>query len=154
MMRSGAWASLQFHNSDDAVWSSIQNAVDSAGFRVEAAVVMDKGQASFKELRHEDKGEKVANFDLVMHLASRVQAGAGIQRREADRAEIEKELMEYVAHQPPSRRTTPWLHSQVMRYLLAVGASPAGWSFAAVEALCGEILERKDNAWHLPATSA
>ena len=154
VMRPGAWASLQFHNSDDAVWSSIQNAVDSAGLRVEAAVVMDKGQASFKGLRHEDKGEKVANFDLVMHLASWAQAGAGTQRREADRAEIEKELMEYVAHQPASRRTTPWLHSQVMRYLLADGASPAGWSFAAVEALCSEILERRDNAWHLPATRA
>ena len=154
VMRPGAWASLQFHNSDDAVWSSIQNAVDSAGLRVEAAVVMDKGQASFKGLRHEDKGEKVANFDLVMHLASWAQAGAGTQRREADRAEIEKELMEYVAHQPASRRTTPWLHSQVMRYLLADGASPAGWSFAAVEALCSEILERRANAWHLPATRA
>ena len=154
VMRPGAWASLQFHNSDDAVWSSIQNAVDSAGLRVEAAVVMDKGQASFKGLRHEDKGEKVANFDLVMHLASWAQAEAGTQRREADRAEIEKELMEYVAHQPASRRTTPWLHSQVMRYLLADGASPAGWSFAAVEALCSEILERRANAWHLPATRA
>ena len=121
VMRPGAWASLQFHNSDDAVWSSIQNAVDSAGLRVEAAVVMDKGQASFKGLRHEDKGEKVANFDLVMHLAEETQPGPNVQRREVDRAEIEKELREYVAHQPASRRTTPWLHSQVMRYLLAEG---------------------------------
>ena len=152
-MRPDAWASLQFHNSDDAVWSSIQNAVDSAGLRVEAAVVMDKGQASFKGLRHEDKGEKVANFDLVMHLASGEPPGAGTQRRTADRAEIETELMDYVAHQPASRRTTPWLHSQVMRYLLADGVSPAGWSFAAVEALCSEILERRGNTWHLPATS-
>ena len=149
-MRPGAWASLQFHNSDDAVWSSIQNAVDSAGLRVEAAVVMDKGQASFKGLRHEDKGEKVANFDLVMHLAAGTQAGPNAQRREVDRAEIEKELREYVARQPASRRTTPWLHSQVMRYLLAEGASPAGWSFAAVESLCSEILERRGNAWNLP----
>ena len=54
-----------------------------------------------------------------MHLASGDPSGAGVQRREADRAEIERELMEYVAHQPASRRTTPWLHSQVMRYLLA-----------------------------------
>ena len=153
VIRPGAWASLQFHNSDDAVWSSIQNAVDSAGLRVEAAVVMDKGQASFKGLRHEDKGEKVANFDLVMHLAAGTQPDPNAQRREVDRTEIEKELREYVAHQPASRRTTPWLHSQVMRYLLAEGASPAGWSFAAVESLCSEILERRGNAWNLPANS-
>ncbi len=153
VMRPGAWASLQFHNSDDAVWSSIQNAVDSAGLRVEAAVVMDKGQASFKGLRHEDKGEKVANFDLVMHLAAGTQGVRNAQRRKVDLVEIEKELRVYVEHQPVSRRTTPWLHSQVMRYLLAEGASPAGWSFAAVESLCSEILERKGNAWHLPVTS-
>jgi len=153
VMRPGAWASLQFHNSDDAVWSSIQNAVDLAGLRVEVAVVMDKGQASFKGLRHEDKGEKVANFDLVMHLAAGTQPGPNAPRREVGRAEIEKELREYVAHQPASRRTTPWLHSQVMRYLLAEGASPAGWSFAAVESLCSEILERRGTAWNLPANS-
>jgi len=152
-MRPGAWASLQFHNSDDAVWSAIQSAVDSAGLSVEAAVVMDKGQASFKGLRHEDKGEKVANFDLVMHLAVGSTPGSRTQRREVDRTEIAKELREYIALQPPSRRTTPWLHSQVMRYLLAEGASPAGWSFAAVESLCGEVLERRGTAWHLPVAS-
>ncbi len=153
VLRPGAWASLQFHNSDDAVWSSIQSAIDSAGFRVEAAVVMDKGQASFKGLRHEDKGERVANFDLVMHLAAGSLSSSNAQRREADRAEIEVELMEYVARQPPSRCTTPWLHSQVMRHLLAEGASPTGWSFAAVESLCAEILERRDKSWHLPKSS-
>ncbi len=151
VLRPGAWASLQFHNSDDAVWSTIQNAVDSAGLRVEAAVLMDKGQSSFKGLRHEGRGEKVANFDLVMHLASCAQVKPNCQRRVAARAEIERELKEYVAHQPASRRTTPWLHSQAMRYLLADGASPDGWSFAAVEALCCEIFERKGNAWHLPS---
>ncbi len=153
VLRPGAWASLQFHNSDDAVWSSIQSAIDSAGFRVEAAVVMDKGQASFKGLRHEDKGERVANFDLVMHLAAGSLSISNAQRREADRAEIEVELMDYVARQPPSRCTTPWLHSQVMRHLLAEGASPTGWSFAAVESLCAEILERRDKSWHLPKSS-
>lgn len=152
VIRPGAWVSLQFHNSDDAIWSTIQNAVDSAGLHVQAAAVMDKGQASFKGLRHSGKGEKVANFDLVMHLASGNETLPTTQRRQASRDEIEKELTDYVAHQPASRRTTPWLHSQVMRYLLADGASPAGWSFAAVEALCFDLFERKGNAWQLPAT--
>ena len=58
VMRPGAWASLQFHNSDDAVWSAIQNAIDAAGLRVEAAVVMNKGQASFKGLRYEGGGRR------------------------------------------------------------------------------------------------
>lgn len=154
VMRSDAWVSMQFHNSDDAVWSAIQSAVDAAGLGVAAAVVMDKGQSSFKGLRHEGKGEKVANFDVVMHLAASTQARFDAQRRQADQGEIKKELAEYVAHQPASRRTTPWLHSQVMRYLIASGASPAGWNFAAVESLCGEFLERRSNAWQLPTVDS
>ena len=154
VMRDSAWASLQFHNSDDAVWSTIQSAVDSAGLSVETAVVMDKGQPSFKGLRHEQRGEKVANFDLVMHLVSGACPESSAQRREVSRAEIENELIAYVANQPPSRRTTPWLHSQVMRHLLAADASPAGWSFGTVESLCGELFERSGNSWQLPATNA
>ncbi|WP_419838237.1 DNA methyltransferase [Candidatus Poriferisodalis sp.] len=147
VLRPGAWASLQFHNSDDAVWSAIQNAVDSAGLSVQAAVVMDKGQASFKGLRHHQKGEKVANFDLVLHLASGSQLGMRPPRREIGRTDIQRVLEAYVAHQPPSRCTTPWLHSQAMRHLIASSASPAGWSFAAVEALCDETFERRGNSW-------
>lgn len=154
VLRPGAWASLQFHNSDDAVWSAIQNAVDSAGLRVEAAVVMDKGQASFKGLRHHRRGEKVANFDLVLHLASMSRRGTCPRRREIGRPEIRRVLEAYVADQPPSRRTTPWLHSQTMRHLMASGASPAGWSFAAVEALCDETFERKGSTWCLRTTTA
>ncbi|MCY4630684.1 MAG: DNA methyltransferase [bacterium] len=154
VMCDSAWASLQFHNSDDAVWSTIQSAVDSAGLSVEAAVVMDKGQSSFKGLRHERRGEKVASFDLVMHLAPGACGRDNAQRRDVPRAEIERELMEHVAKESASRRTTPWLHSQVMRHLLAADASPAGWSFGAVESLCGELFERRGNTWHLPATSA
>lgn len=154
VLRPGAWASLQFHNSDDAVWSAIQNAVDTAGLSVEAAVVMDKGQASFKGLRHHQRGEKVANFDLVLHLASVSQRGTCPQRREIGRTDIQRVLEAYVAHQPPSRCTTPWLHSQAMRHLIANGASPAGWSFAAVEALCDETFERRGNSWRLQITAA
>lgn len=154
VLRPGAWSSLQFHNSDDAVWSAIQRAVDAAGLSVEAAVVMDKGQASFKGLRHQQRGEKVANFDLVLHLASVSERGTCPQRREIGRTDIQRVLKEYVAHQPPSRCTTPWLHSQAMRHLIASGASPAGWSFAAVEALCDETFERKGSSWRLRTTAA
>lgn len=147
VLRPGAWASLQFHNSNDMVWSAIQNAVDAAGFRVGAAVVMDKGQASFKGLRHAGHGEKVANFDLVMHLLAEAPGTGGRQRFEAGRVEIEQLLTAHVESQPASRCTTPWLHSQGMRYLLANGASPTGWSFASIEALCIRLFARKGNSW-------
>ena len=145
VLRPNAWASLQFHNSDDTVWSAIGRSVEAAGFNVGAAVVMDKGQLSFKGLRHEGKGEKVANFDLVMHL-HRHENQPG-ERRVLSRADIAAELVQFMKDAPPSRRTTPWAHSTVMRYLLAEGADLNGWSFAAVEALCEEQFDREGTRW-------
>ena len=148
ILRPNAWASLQFHNSDDAVWSSVQRSLETAGFRIASAVVMDKGQASFKGLRHAARGEKVANFDLVMHLqtASRSASnGAPVETR----ATVEAELIRILSAAPPSRRTTPWLHSSVLRFLLSTGSDLNGWSFAAVEQLCNEVFDRKGTTWAL-----
>lgn len=145
VLRPNAWASLQFHNSDDAVWSAIGRSVEAAGFNVGAAVVMDKGQLSFKGLRHEGKGEKVANFDLVMHLHRH--EGNPSERKVVSSAEVAAELARFMNGAPAARRTTPWAHSTVMRFLLAEGADLNGWSFAAVEALCDELFDREGTRW-------
>lgn len=145
ILRPNAWASLQFHNSDDRVWSAIQRAVESAGFAIGAAVVMDKGQASFKGLRHEGKGEKVANFDLVMHLNH----GGRVARSDVSRSDLTAELTRFMTTASPSRRTTPALHSIAMRYLLAEQADLDGWSYSAVEALCAALFDREGTRWTL-----
>lgn len=149
VLRPKAWASLMFHSTDDAVWSAIQRSVEDTGFKIEAAVVMDKGQASFKALRHEHRGERVANFDLVMHLQPGDRSPAPGPVPADTRSEVCRELREHVATAPPSKRTTPWLHSVVMRWLLANRADLEGWNFRSVEALCGELFARDGNAWAL-----
>ncbi len=145
VLRPNAWASFQFHNSDDTVWSAIGRSVEAAGFSVGAAVVMDKGQFSFKGLRHEGKGEKVANFDLVMHLHRHAVCPSG--RKVVSREDVAAVLSQFMKDAPRSRRTTPSAHSTVMRYLLAEGADLNGWSFAAVEALCEERFDREGTRW-------
>ena len=143
ILRPEAWASLQFHNSDDLVWSSLQRAVESAGLTVGSAVMMDKGQTSFKGLRHEGKGERVANFDLVMHLDQR----ASLRRQPATRGAVADAMQSFLGTAPASKRTTPWLHSAVMRFLLSEGASTDGWSFGAIEALCEDLFDREGSQW-------
>lgn len=148
VLRPNAWASLQFHNSDDAVWSSIQHAVERASFEVGGAVVMDKNQASFKGLRHAAQGERVANFDLVMHLMH------GAAPRRVERCQVSSEtivavLADHLSTCPPSQRTTPWLHSVAMRWLLAENADLEGWSFKAIEDLCDSNFQRVGGRWQL-----
>lgn len=147
VLRPNGWLSLQFHNSDDAVWSSVQSAVESADLQMRAAVVMDKGQKSFKGLRHASRGERVANFDLVMHLEQTSRPSGATPQTPQGRSAVANELKRCIEGKPASQRTTPWLHSQVMRYLLENGADLRGWSFAAVEKLCSELFDRKGTAW-------
>ncbi len=150
ILRPNGWVSLQFHNSDDAVWSSVQSAVENANLQVATAVVMDKGQASFKGLRHASRGERVANFDLVMHIEPRLAtASTSTPRPKKSGEEIAQELRGWLADQPPSRRTTPWIHSQVMRFLLDNGSDLDGWSFEAVERLCDMNFDREGKTWNV-----
>lgn len=153
VLRPNAWVSLQFHNSDDAVWSSVQRSIETAGFQVAAAVAMDKHQASFKGLRHERYGEKVANFDLVMHLR-RAGARRNVERTsQATREALVAEMERHLLSASPAHRTTPWLHSVAMRFLLAHDANLIGWSFVAIENLCMETFNRDGPRWTLKMRS-
>jgi len=146
--RPHTWLSLQFHNTDDAVWSSIQHAVEDAGLRVDAAVVMDKTQASFKGLRHAALGERVANFDLVMHLHS-VAGAAPSTHPSVGADEVAALITRHLATASPAHSVTPFVHSVVMRMLLERNASLDGWSFRAVEQLLSDRFTLVGNRWTL-----
>ena len=150
VLRPNAWASVMFHNSSDEVWSALARAIESSGFEVGSAVAFDKSQASFKGLKGQLAGEKVPNFDLVLHL--RRQARGPRQRavvpEAADiRALVAARLVEHVENAPPSRRSTAYLHSLVMRVLLEEQLPVDGFSYAAVETLCQSVLAWDGSAW-------
>ena len=47
LLRDGRWITIEFHNSQNAVWSAIQQAIESAGLVVADVRVLDKQQRSF-----------------------------------------------------------------------------------------------------------
>ncbi|NME81505.1 DNA methyltransferase [Rhodococcus sp. 105337] len=139
ILKPGAWASVMFHNSDDAVWSSLERAIESADLSLESAIAFDKSQPSFKGIKQITDQERVSSFDLVLHL--RTVAGKS-GRRVAKKvvAPVEETTLvaaigELLATAPPRRRTTPYIHSFVMRLLLERGGPLTGWSYRDVEAL-------------------
>lgn len=149
VLRPNGWASVMFHNSSDEVWSALARAIETSGFEVGSAVAFDKSQASFKGLKGQLAGEKVPNFDLVLHL--RRHSSPPRERKvptiAATRARVEERLIAHVADAPPSRRTTPYLHSLAMRMLLEEQLPVDGFSYAAVEALCENVLQWDGIAW-------
>lgn len=140
VLRPNGWASVMFHNSNDEVWSSLEHAIEGSGFEVGAAVAFDKSQASFKGLKGQLAGEKVPNFDLVLHLWRPTERRTKRPVPEHDvRTLISSRLEAHVAVAPPSRRTTPYLHSLAMRVLLEENLPIDGFSYSAIESLCDQL---------------
>jgi DNA modification methylase len=150
VLRPNGWASVMFHNSSDDVWSALERAVESAGFEVGAAVAFDKSQASFKGLKGQLAGERVPSFDLVLHLQQRSGARPTSTSTSAGTAAlISGRLVAHVGKAPANRRTTPYLHSLVMRTLLEEGLPLGGYSYRAVESLCEQLFRWDAGAWSL-----
>jgi hypothetical protein len=149
ILRPNGWASVMFHNSSDEVWSALVRAIESADFEVAAAVAFDKSQASFKGLKGQFAGEKVPNFDLVLHLRRRVTPSHQQPPLSADRVQdlVHERLRTHVLHAPVNRRSTAYLHSLVMRTLLEEDLPLDGFSYATVETICRQLFQWDGRGW-------
>jgi len=50
ILKPGRWVTVEFHNSQNAIWSAIQEALASAGFIVADVRTLDKKQGSYKQV--------------------------------------------------------------------------------------------------------
>ena len=50
VLKPGRWITLEFHNSTNAIWTAIQNALGRAGFVPADVRVFDKGQGTWKQM--------------------------------------------------------------------------------------------------------
>jgi 16S rRNA G966 N2-methylase RsmD len=148
VLKPQAWASVMFHNSDDAVWSALERSLESADLRLESAIAFDKTQPSFKGIKQITDQERVSSFDLVLHLRS-----ARSRRKPATRANafpretLVAAIGAHLESAAPRRRTTPYVHSFVMRTLLEAGCPLAGYSYRDVESLLAEHFLAVGGAW-------
>ena len=151
VLKPEAWASVMFHNSDDAVWSSLERALESAGLKLESAIAFDKSQPSFKGVKQITNQERVSSFDLVLHLRPQ---GKGKKKARglddlsaANQAEILESLRNHLVTAPPRLRSTPYLHSFVMRVLLEKGWPFTGFSYTHVETLLSTNFRYSNGTW-------
>ncbi len=62
LLKPGRWITIEFHNSQNAVWSAIQQAIESSGLVVADVRVLDKQQRSFNAVNRSG----AVNQDLVI----------------------------------------------------------------------------------------
>ena len=140
--------SVVFHNSDDAVWSALLDAVEDVGLRQAEVSILDKGQRSQKGYKIR-RGELVPFYDLVMtfDVAQRSTPrlnGAGDIAVDAVTAHLES-----LERRTSPQRQLDYLYSVAVGAVIGGGARPDGLSLRAFEQLCNDQFERVGSAYYV-----
>ena len=140
--------SVVFHNSDDAVWTALLDAVEDAGLRQAEVSILDKGQRSQKGYKVR-RGELVPFYDLVMTFNATERGaprlnGAGDLALDAVTAHLEG-----LDGSTSPKRQLDYLYSVAVGAVIGGGAKPVGLSLRAFEQLCDDHFERVGGAFYV-----
>lgn len=75
VLKPGRWLTMEFHNSKNAVWSAIAEAIQLAGFCIADVSVLDKKKGTTKQLSYKN----TVNKDLIISAYKPAQSGHGNQ---------------------------------------------------------------------------
>lgn len=122
VLKPGAWATVVFHNTDAAVWKTIRDAAEAAGFSFHEAASLDRRQQSHKGYKGRSGSEDVAHFDVVFNLRKPKTAARMKPRRhgEADIAMLVKSVAKDAAIASQGLQA---VHGEVMRQLASIGSA-------------------------------
>jgi hypothetical protein len=64
-LKPGRWATVEFNNSDGAVFDAIKHAIREAGFEIVNMLLLDKDQKTFKQFKGAEGVEDVVDKDVL-----------------------------------------------------------------------------------------
>ena len=88
VLKPGRWTTVEFHNSKNAVWTAIQEALGRAGFIIADVSVLDKGMKTKKQMH-----AKAVDKDLVI---SAYKPNGGLEKRFQLQAGTEEGLWDFI----------------------------------------------------------
>lgn len=150
VLKPGRWASVVFHNTDDAVWRAIQAGAQEAGFDVINALAFDKKQGTFNQVNMGK--DSAAGFDIVLNLHKpHREAKNG---RATPAADMETTIAETVAahlstNPMDEHRTTQYLHSLVIRQLLVSNILIEEVTIPLLETVLPHYFKQVEGRWYL-----
>jgi 16S rRNA G966 N2-methylase RsmD len=151
VLKPGRHATLVFQNTDPVVWEAILASLASAGLAVTDATTLHKAQPSFKGVKAQQEGERVAATDVVLtmqHLSSvshshRSAASARSVIDAALRAELRR-----LADSGGRQRSVGHLYAVALATAISYHLPVADVSFRGIERWLAEHCEFQDG-WRL-----
>ena len=120
ILKPNHWMTVEFHNSKAAVWNSIQESINKAGFIIGQVAILDKKQGTFKQ----QTSPGAVQSDLVINTFKPkdtfakqflLNAGKGME------VDFTKQQLEHIPVKPNIGRTEKMLFSKMLAYYVENG---------------------------------
>jgi len=148
VLKTGRYLSFVFNNTDPLVWNALQEAIFNTGFVLEGVVMLDKGKGGWNQVT---SIEGTARYDVILQLQKPY--GKYIDRKLPD-ANLDT-LFEHIENilkgvSPVSRkeRTTPYIHSVIVQYILTHRSNISPPKPSQLEKLLGEKFYQEKGLWY------
>ena len=161
VLKPGRWATVEFNNSDGAVFEAIKEAIRDAGFEIINMLLLDKEQKTFKQFKGAEGVEDVVDKDVLFNLHKPSVIRAESQQKDHD---LEHQVSDAVRNHLltlPTRiqaeptkyseehRTTATINSMLMNSLIPRGVSVEQLTLPFIERVCSRYFRKIGQHWYL-----
>jgi 16S rRNA G966 N2-methylase RsmD len=161
VLKPGRWATIEFNNSDGAVFEAIKRGVYAAGFHIENMLLLDKTGKTYKQMKAVVDGEDVVDKDVLFNLHKPAVARTDVRAEDHD---LEQQLADAVrqhlqtlperikadpAKYNDEHRTTATINSMLMNTLIPRGVSVERLNLPFIERVCTRYFRKLGQRWYL-----
>ncbi len=161
VLKPGRWATVEFNNSDGAVFEAIKDGVRKAGFEIANMLLLDKEQKTFKQLQGAEGAQDVVDKDVLFNLHKPAVASTEVR---ADDHDLEHQVADAVREHLQSlperikaeptkyndeHRTTSTINSMLMNSLIPRGVSVERLNLPFIERVCARYFRKVGQRWFL-----
>ena len=165
VLKPGRWATVEFNNSDGAVFEAVKQAIRQAGFEIANMLLLDKQQKTFKQVKGAEGVEDVVDKDVLFNLHKPPVTRAKTRSEDHD---LEQQLADAVrqhlqtlperikadpAKYNDEHRTTATINSMLMNSLIPRGVSVERLNLPFIERICARYFRKIGQHWYLRGES-
>lgn len=165
VLKPGRCATIEFNNSDGAVFEAIKIAISNAGFEITNMLLLDKDQKTFFQLKGASGEVDTVDKDVLFNLRKPPILCAGYRAEEND---LEQQIADAVrqhlqtlperiktdpAKYSDDHRTAATINSMLMNSLIPRGVSVKLLNLPFIERVCARYFRKVGQHWYLRGES-
>jgi DNA modification methylase len=161
ILKPGRWATVEFNNSDGAVFEVIKQAIRGAGFEIVNMLLLDKEQKTFKQVKGAGGVEDVVDKDVLFNLHKPAVLRAEVPAEDRDlEHQVADAVRQYLQILPErimadpgkyndEHRTTATINSMLMNTLIPRGVGVERLNLPFIERVCARYFRKIGQRWYL-----